>query len=656
MSQVPEPLRWAALITGTQLPEADPALLRQQGEVWGDLARQVQGMMSEVNSVRSTVLANVNGQPAESFDNYMRTLGTTLPELVKAADNLRLRSDEYALETEHATAMTEAMLAWMLVELAFLANTLFGLAAVPALITGVRQVIQAILRRLFMSAAIGAASMTGLETLLQGIEILKGTRKHLDPNAIKNMALGGAIGGAVFGAFSGIASHFAPKFANSLVGRTAIGAGAGVIGGVAVNAALGAEQDLGLAALAGAAGAMLAAPGMGGGRRQEVTPTEGLADAVKSLSSKGPLNLPEGVNSTELSPLGGAGGPGGTKDLMTADPGSGTGTPGAVRETVTPGPDTGAGGPGAVRTAAPSPGTGEHVSGRPSAGSSSSTSETTAQPPGTAVPAPATAVPAGAGTARGAGAETPGAAGDGVARTGRPETPGGATEPTVTAAAPPTAREATPLPGFEGGSSPVAGGTGTRAGLADPAAPEQVREVVGRDRTPSPAVPTESRTTVPPVAGNGRTTGGEAAGARGTEVSADAGVARPGSAAPVGGSAAPGRGAEAGPDAAGAGRTGELPGRTVVGGPAEVRGAVGETGATGGGSASGPRPGVSGAVTANAGRPEGVARGADTPATTAGETPPARPTVTVQPGRATTSGEVGGPAVGAPGAPGARME
>ncbi|MEU2744542.1 hypothetical protein ABZ656_57430, partial [Streptomyces sp. NPDC007095] len=205
MSPVPEPLRWAALITGTQLPEADPALLRQQGAVWGNLARQVEGMVSEVTAVRSAVLSNLSGQPAEAFDEYMRTLGTTLPELAKAADGLQVKAEEFALEVEHATYMVEAMLAWMLVELAFLANTLFGLAAVPALITGVRQVIQAILRRLLMSAAIGAATMTGLETLLQAIEILEGTRKHLDPNAIKNMAIGGAIGGAAFGAISAMA-------------------------------------------------------------------------------------------------------------------------------------------------------------------------------------------------------------------------------------------------------------------------------------------------------------------------------------------------------------------------------------------------------------------------------------------------------------------
>ncbi|MFF5859022.1 hypothetical protein ACFY8B_25910, partial [Streptomyces sp. NPDC012751] len=214
MSSVPEPLRWAALITGTELPDADPALLRAQGEVWGGLASQLQGMISEVHSVRGGVLSNVNGGPAEAFDGYMQSLASTLPELAKAADNLRLKSDEYALEVDHAVAMTEAMLAWMLVELAFLANTLFGLAAVPALITGVRQVIAAILRRLFMSAAIGAASMSGLEALLQGIEILKGTRKHFDAKTVGNMALGGAIGGAVFGAFSGVASHFVPKFAN----------------------------------------------------------------------------------------------------------------------------------------------------------------------------------------------------------------------------------------------------------------------------------------------------------------------------------------------------------------------------------------------------------------------------------------------------------
>ncbi|MET8948850.1 hypothetical protein ABZX30_36390 [Streptomyces sp. NPDC004542] len=603
MSPVPEPLRWAALITGTQLPEADPALLRQQGEVWAGLAQQVQGMMSEVNSVRTSVLSNVNGQPAEAFDAYMRTLGTTLPELAKAADNLRLRADEFALEVEHATYMVEAMLAWMLIELAFLANTLFGLAAVPALITGVRQVIQAILRRLVMSAAIGAASMTGLETLLQAIEILKGTRKHLDPNAIKNMALGGVIGGAAFGALSGVASHFVPKFANSLIGRTAIGGASGVVGGAAVNAALGAQQDLGLAFLAGAAGAMLGAPG-GGGRRQDTRPTEGLADAVKSLTTKAPFSPPEGVNGTDLPGLGGsAGASGGIKDLTTPVPGSaGSGT-GAPRNTATPGPDAVTGTHGAVRTEAPAP-----DAGRPPSEAPSSAPETRTPSPETAVPAPATAA-AGGGTARDAAAP-----------------------------APASPRPSVGLPGFEEAGPAAAttpGGPTSRPVAPGPAATGQVREVPDPVRTPSQAGPT-AEGTPPPVIRTGAT-------AEGTPAPETGGT-------PDGG-ALPGRIAESGP---GAPETGALsapaavgdgvrgaegvagagggPDRTVGGAHAEPSGTVGTQGAPGS-----ARPGATDAAPAATARPDGAARGTGAPAPTAADAI-AKPPVTTQSGNPATSG------------------
>ncbi|MFC7011572.1 hypothetical protein ACFQMH_07550, partial [Streptomyces viridiviolaceus] len=283
MSQVPEPLRWAAYITGTELPEADPDLLRRQGEIWGALARQFEGMVGEINAVNASVQGNVNGDPAEAFGTYMRSLNSTLPALARAAENLQVMSDDFALQVEHAVRLVEAMLAWMLVELAFLANSLFGLAAAPALITGVRQVIMAILRRLLISAAAGTAMMTGLETLLQFIEILEGHRKRLDPNAIRDMAVGGAIGGAAFGAFSGIGRQIAPRFADSALGRAALGGAAGVVGGAGANAALDADQNLGLAFLAGAAGAMLSSPGGGGNRKQETDPVPDVADIVKSL-------------------------------------------------------------------------------------------------------------------------------------------------------------------------------------------------------------------------------------------------------------------------------------------------------------------------------------------------------------------------------------
>ncbi|WP_444545267.1 WXG100-like domain-containing protein, partial [Streptomyces cinerochromogenes] len=655
MSPVPEPLRWAALITGTRLPEADPALLRQQGEVWGDLAQQLMGMMGEVKSVRNSVLANVNGTPAEAFDGYMRTLGTTLPELAKAAENLRLKSDEYALETEHATNMTIAMLSWMLAELAFLANTLFGLAAVPALIMGVRQVIMAIMRRLFMSAAIGAASMTGLETLLQAIEILEGTRKHLDPNAIRNMALGGAIGGAVFGAFSGVASQFAPKFANSLLGRVTVGGVSGVAGGAAVNAALGADQDLGLAFLAGAAGAMLGAPGTGGGRKQDVPPTEGLADAVKSLSTKAPFDSPDGVNSPGLPPYG-----------------AGPRTPGR-----------------------------------------SSSADTLPLYSETAVPAPVTAVPAGAGTARGAGAGAPGAPGAAATRT-EPVVRGGAPDPAGTGAAPPAGRPAAGLPGFEGGEpAPAAGGTANRAGPADPPTTEQTPEV--REGAPRATEPGTDRTTVPPVVRTTGTDGAETPAARGAQPGPDAGVPRPQEPATAAGGVPPDRGAGSvgagelgrtavgdGGEPAGArgagvrgaetvpgagparpdspvgtvrsegpagvdggtapqraaepganGQAGGLPGRAVGDGAAATRGTGGETTALGGGTPSAARPGATDAAPAAAGRPEGAVRGTETP-TAAGNAVPPRPSTTaqsapVQPAPATTPRTAGGPEAAADG-------
>ncbi|MFB7781077.1 hypothetical protein, partial [Streptomyces bauhiniae] len=64
------------MITGTELPDADPVLLRAQGEVWGGLAAQLEGLVGEVHSVRSGVLSNVNGGPAEAFDGYMQSLGS----------------------------------------------------------------------------------------------------------------------------------------------------------------------------------------------------------------------------------------------------------------------------------------------------------------------------------------------------------------------------------------------------------------------------------------------------------------------------------------------------------------------------------------------------------------------------------------------------
>lgn len=344
MAGAPEALRWAAYLTGTELPEADPAGLRRQGEIWGDLGRKVQSMVSEVNAANAQVQGHITGDPAEAFTDYMRQLNSTLPGLAQAAENMQIMHDDFALQVEHATNLVIAMLSWMLVELAFLANSLFGLAAVPALITGVRAVIMAILRRLLLSTAVGAGMMTGLETLLQAIEILEGHRKKLDPKAITDMAVGGAIGGAAFGALSGLGRVVAPRASNSLIGRTLIGGTAGVVGGAAANAAIGGEMDLGLAFLGGAAGAALGMPGTGGGTRGK-DPGSAVPDVA---------NLVKAPDDSTFT------GPGGPKGQSAVDPltvatsgAPGPGTTGAGAGGTTGAPRSGAGADAAAPGPAP---------------------------------------------------------------------------------------------------------------------------------------------------------------------------------------------------------------------------------------------------------------------------------------------------------------
>ncbi|MFD9390953.1 hypothetical protein ACFWBB_09495, partial [Streptomyces sp. NPDC060000] len=663
MSEVPEALQWAAKLTGTTLPDADPDLLRRQAAIWGDAARQVEGLLGEINAVNSSVRANVSGSPADAFSDYMRQLSTTLPALAKSADDLREMTDNFLLNLLHTIRLVLVMLVYLLVELAMLANTLFGFAAAPALITGVRQVILTILRQLLISTTVGTASMTALETLLQAIEILSGERKHLDGDAIKNMAIGGAIGGAAFPLISGI-GRLVPK-ADSLIGRGVVAGLSGLVGTAATDAATGAEGNLGLGFLGGFMFGLT--PGVAGGRKGETTSVDDAVEAVTSLPEKAP-------SFTE---------PGGVKTVGTVDPGTGTGT-GATGQ--------GAGSAGVGRVPSEALSSSPEGVGAPEAGGAGGgrTAAAVAESGGTAgrgsagAAEPVPGVPDEAGGARGGAASAAGA--EGGATAGVSAVRGGSGAQGT--------RAPSGLPGFEGGPSPAAaspegvpgrpsgaagsvdgagtmpmagpagvpegartvrlsadpaGGTGTRTGLPDPAATEQVRGASGGGRVPAGAGAADGR--VPPVAGPSGTGGTSGAGSglgpvgpTGTEAgrtepaaagTRDAGttpnaaaVRGAGTAAPLvrgtepAGTAttAPGRVPDQGAGAGSGSPTGALPDRRVMAGPGDARG-------SGLGAAPSPASAAGGSVAAGRpGTPGGMMRGAGTdPAAFVPPAPPREP-------------------------------
>jgi hypothetical protein len=248
----------AKITVGQDFPKGDEDKLAQLGAVWEQAAQEINQLVGELNPATAGTFESLGGAPAEQLAQFVNQFSSTLPVMSESAQQLAILARNIALEIEYAKYLIILQLAWMAAEITYLTATVFGSAAIPAVITAGRFAIQTILRELFVAVLGSVVMQVGMDAAAQTIQLLKGDREHWDAeasvSAVEMGALDGLVGGALFHGMR----IMAPMFASTFIGNVTTGALTGLGATEANNLVFNAGQPLGLGAAAGAAGGAIA--------------------------------------------------------------------------------------------------------------------------------------------------------------------------------------------------------------------------------------------------------------------------------------------------------------------------------------------------------------------------------------------------------------
>ena len=248
----------AKITVGQDFPRGDEDQLVQLGGVWDRAAQDINQLVGELNPATAATFESLAGAPAEQFGQFVSRVELDASGDVGVGSAARGPGENIALEIEYAKYMIILQLAWMAAEITYLTSTLFGSAAIPAVVAAGRFGIQTILRELFTAALMSVVMMVGMDSAAQLLQILKGDRTHWDAKSDLSAIEMGALGGAVGGLLSHGMRIVAPDFAKSLLGHVATGALTGLGATEMNNLVFNAGQSLGLGAAAGGLGGAIA--------------------------------------------------------------------------------------------------------------------------------------------------------------------------------------------------------------------------------------------------------------------------------------------------------------------------------------------------------------------------------------------------------------
>ncbi|MFH8386881.1 hypothetical protein ACH4E7_39210 [Kitasatospora sp. NPDC018058] len=272
----------ARLAAGQDFPKPNEDQLMRMGAAWDDASKQLERIARSVDPVTARVLNGVRGATADEFRSFMGRLRRNIPEMSEGAAQIGKMSSETGLQVGYAKYMIIAQVVWLAYEITALVQSVYGAALIPAQVAAVRWNVQMILRRAFTSVVSAAVAQTAMDAAVQGIQFLMGARTEWDTNATIGAVEMGALSGAVAGPIGMAAEAVAPKIAHTFLGQAATHAVTGVSVAAVVNAAFDADQDLGLAAAAGAIGGAAGwrKGGHGPGPVEEIKGTQGIESPI----------------------------------------------------------------------------------------------------------------------------------------------------------------------------------------------------------------------------------------------------------------------------------------------------------------------------------------------------------------------------------------
>ncbi|RDI44704.1 hypothetical protein DFR68_11694 [Nocardia mexicana] len=274
---LPPELRWLGWVAGTEWPDGDEDKLFAAAKAWEEAAAELKKLPDELRAAQeATRSAYPAGQGADAMAALFDELITGDQSIATLAESMRQVSDgtfDTGTHIEAAKLMTIVSLVTLAIEIAWAWLWPPTAPAVEAAaVTATRSWIKLITDRLAgmiariaetvmskaaarvfgtytMRAIEGAAVATGLDLLVQGIQIAKGHRKHIDGTEVGISAVAGGLGGVAsrftanytgraFDKFGGAAWN---KFAGKEIGDVR---GMPFVRGVTVGAAAGLSSTL----------------------------------------------------------------------------------------------------------------------------------------------------------------------------------------------------------------------------------------------------------------------------------------------------------------------------------------------------------------------------------------------------------------------------
>jgi hypothetical protein len=259
---LPSGLDWVIEIAaGQAFPKGDEDKVSRMGDAFYLTRDQLNGFSEQLGASGDKVLEGVSGPTAKQFNDFLGNFRTNVPQLAQGAGQLGDTSKDFALQTEYAKYMIILQLIWMAEQIAEWASTIFGAALVPEIEAAGRFAVQSILKtfakQVAKSVAESVAANAFMDAAVQGIQFLKGDRKHWDTKSTISGIEMGAVAGALGSVLHIGAAKIAPDLVNSFVGHVGMGAINGVVVGEVTNLAFGSDQNLGLAAASGAFGGVM---------------------------------------------------------------------------------------------------------------------------------------------------------------------------------------------------------------------------------------------------------------------------------------------------------------------------------------------------------------------------------------------------------------
>ncbi|MGV0744134.1 WXG100-like domain-containing protein [Mycolicibacterium sp. XJ870] len=267
--QIPGYLQWVSYLVGYQWPQGDEDAMYRIGGEWGVRADQMTELIPELNRMRASTSAVLQGVTAGAADGEFALLfdgDASVDKLAEAMAALGTLSESTGKNIEYTKLQILTSLAIAAFEIAWaLAQTsvTFGAsaAAIPVIegttYAAIRQAVAMLMKdvmtdlgramtkttvhRIVKKSGVEASEAVGQELFIQGVQQSRGHQQGVDWNRLGTVAVANSVGGAAQGTVSIYGQR---ALGNSTLKGAVVGYAAGMSKDVAGSLATGQPVDV----------------------------------------------------------------------------------------------------------------------------------------------------------------------------------------------------------------------------------------------------------------------------------------------------------------------------------------------------------------------------------------------------------------------------